>query len=279
LFSLDQKQMEKVVSGFQIPIKPEVLTNIQQLMSITEPDIEEVAALVSNDIGLSSAILKIINSPFYGMNRRISEIKQAVMMLGLTTINSLVTAIALRGAFEGEAAISLERFWDDATDVANAMTFLGQKVKSEIPVDMLYTLGLFHDCGIALLALKYPDYKDILIEANNSQTNSVALEEQHYQTNHAVLGFYVASSWNLPKELCQMILIHHDNQAIVAASDKQQQLALAVLKAAENLTETAKRYQQSSDWPQVKKEILSILGISEEDYSDLEDDFSELFDA
>jgi len=271
--------MEKVVSGFQIPIKPEVLTNIQQLMSITEPDIEEVAALVSNDIGLSSAILKIINSPFYGMNRRISEIKQAVMMLGLTTINSLVTAIALRGAFEGEAAISLERFWDDATDVANAMTFLGQKVKSEIPVDMLYTLGLFHDCGIALLALKYPDYKDILIEANNSQTNSVALEEQHYQTNHAVLGFYVASSWNLPKELCQMILIHHDNQAIVAASDKQQQLALAVLKAAENLTETAKRYQQSSDWPQVKKEILSILGISEEDYSDLEDDFSELFDA
>ena len=50
-------------------------------MEIYEPDTGGVANLISRDVGLSAAILKVINSPFYGMNRRISEIKQAAMML------------------------------------------------------------------------------------------------------------------------------------------------------------------------------------------------------
>ena len=50
-------------------------------MEVGEPGIGEIANLISRDLGLSAAILKVINSPFYGMNRRISEIKQAAMML------------------------------------------------------------------------------------------------------------------------------------------------------------------------------------------------------
>ena len=69
--------------------------------------------------------------------------------------------------------------------------YIGNKVKNEVPIDMLYSIGLFHDCGIPLLALKYPDYKNILMEANRSGYNSVALEEKHYLTNHAVLGCFV----------------------------------------------------------------------------------------
>lgn len=271
--------MAKVISSFQIPIKPEILTNIQNLMAVEEPDISEISELIAHDIGMSSAILKIINSPFYGMNRRISEIKQAVMMLGLTTVNSLVTAISLKNSFKGEASISLERFWDDAADTANAMTFIGQKVKNQIPIDELYTLGLFHNCGVALLALKYNDYKNILIDANNARVNSISFEEKRYDTNHAVLGFYVANSWNLPRHLCHLILIHHDFQSIKNESDDLALLSMAVLKAAENITEKAKRHQESTDWPHIKDHVLDILGLSEVDFSDLEDDFAELFDA
>ena len=172
MFNLDDKKMASVVSSFQIPVKPQILTDIQALLDNAEPDLGRIAVLIASDVGLSSAILKIINSPFYGMNRNISEIKQAVMMLGLKTINSLVTSLLLKSAFQGKACISLERFWDDSLDVANAMAFIGNKVKNEIPVDMLYTIGLFHNCGIPLLALRFDDYKSILIEANRSGVNS-----------------------------------------------------------------------------------------------------------
>jgi HD-like signal output (HDOD) protein len=246
-------------------------------MEEEEPCIDKIAHLISSDVGLSAAILKVINSPFYGMNRMISEIKQAVMMLGLKTINGLVTALLLKASFKGDACISLERFWDDSLDVANAMAFLGNKVKNKVPVDMLYTIGLFQNCGIPLLALKYPDYDKVLSEANRMGNNSIAVEEQKYKTNHAVLGYYVATSWHLPKEICKLILEHHELEPIKEVSGTQEQLALAVLKAAENMVERAKRHTNSPDWEDAKDYVLDILGISSIDFDDLQDDFLEVF--
>lgn len=277
VFNLDNKKMSDVVSSYQIPVKPKILKQIQDLLKVDEPDIEKVANIITSDVGLSAAILKIINSPFYGMNRRISEIKQAVMMLGLKTITGLVTALLLKASFKGGSSISLERFWDDAQDIANAMSYIGNKVKNEVPVDMLYSIGLFHDCGIPLLALKYQDYKKVLIEANQLGCNSVKLEEKNYRTNHAVLGYYVASSWHLPKEICYLIAQHHETDYLKNTSDSQAQLIYAVLKIAENMVEKIKRQNNSPDWDNVRDDVLEIVGLSSVDYTDLEDDFSEFF--
>ncbi len=277
MLNLDEKKISAGVSGFQVPVKPEILTSIDKLMAENEPDIDKIAALISSDVGLSASILKIINSPMYGMNRGISKIKQAVMMLGLKTINSLVTAILLKQSFSGKSSISLERFWDDANDIANAMIFIGNKVKTKIPVEMLYTIGLFHDCGIPLLALKYEDYKDVLIEANGSDNSFITVEEKHYQTNHAVLGYYISSSWHLPKEICQLILQHHDNRYLHSDVDYEYKIAFAALKAAENMVERAKRFNYSKGWQESEELILDVLGISVVDYADLDADFSESF--
>ena len=277
MFDLDNKKMAEVVSSFQVPIKPQILTDIQELLDADEPDIDDVALLISSDVGLSAAILKIINSPFYGMNRRISEIKQAVMMLGLKTINGLVSALLLRSSFRGDACISLERFWDDSLDVANAMAFIGNKVKNKIPVDMLYTIGLFQNCGIPLLALKYSNYKEVLVEANSSGVNSIALEEKQYKTNHAVLGYYVASSWHLPKEMCKLILSHHDLTYLSEINGTQEELAYAVLKAAEQMVERVKRHNGSAEWDSIKEDVFNVLGITSIDFDDLEEDYAEMF--
>ncbi|WP_114327075.1 HDOD domain-containing protein [Candidatus Colwellia aromaticivorans] len=122
--------MALVVSSFQIPVKPQILTDMQLLLDAVEPDVESIANLISNNVGLSSAILKIINSPFYGMSRKISKLKQAVIILGLETINALVTALLLKSSFQGNSCISLERFWDDSLDVANAMAFVGNRLQN-----------------------------------------------------------------------------------------------------------------------------------------------------
>ncbi|CAH0537339.1 HDOD domain-containing protein [Vibrio marisflavi] len=277
MFDIDEKKMAAVVSSFQVPVKPEALQDMQDIMDQPEPDINLVAELISSDIGLSAAILKIINSPYYGMSRTISEIKQAVMILGLQTINSLVTATLLKASMQGKASISLERFWDDSLDVANAMLFIGNKVKDKVPVDMLYTIGLFHNCGIPLLALKYENYKEILIEANNTGCNSIALEEKNYNTNHAVLGYFVATSWHLPKEICHIILQHHDKKFFDTILGTEAQIALATLKIAENLVERVKRHSLSPDWEDLESKVLDVLGLSVVDFTDLEDDFFDVY--
>lgn len=142
---------------------------------------------------------------------------------------------------------------------------------------MLYTIGLFRDCGIALLALKYKDYKNILVEANSNCKNSVELEEKHYQTNHVVLGYYVASSWNLPKNICTLILQHHDKNYLSVRTSSLEQLAFSVLKAAENMIEIVKRTNLSPDWSEVGEDVLDVLGITPADYICLVSDFTELY--
>jgi HD-like signal output (HDOD) protein len=277
LINIDEEKISAVVSGFQVPVKPEVLASIDQLMATKEPDIEKIADLILSDVGLSATILKIINSPLYGMNRKISKIKQAVMMLGLKTISSLVTATLLRQSFSGKSSISLERFWDDANDIANAMIFIGRKIKTKMPVEMLYTIGLFHNCGIPLLAVKYENYKNVLIEANTSGENFTAVEERHYQTNHAVLGYFISSSWHLPKEICQLILQHHDNRYLLSNVGDEYKIAFATLKAAENMVERTKRFNYAAGWQESEKLILNVLGISTFDYADIEEDYTECF--
>jgi len=277
LFNLDQEKISAVVSGYQVPVKPEILSSIDQLMSTKEPDIEKIARLISSDVGLSASILKIINSPLYGMNRKVSKIKQAVMILGLKTISSLVTATLLKQSFSGKSSISLERFWDDANDIANAMIFIGRQIKTKIPVDMLYTIGLFHNCGIPLLALKYENYKNVLIEANTAGEDFTAVEERHFQTNHAVLGYFISSSWYLPKEICQLILQHHDNRYLLSNVDYEYKVAFATLKAAENMVERTKRFNYAAGWQESENSILNVLGISTFDYADIEEDFTESF--
>lgn len=275
MYNISEETKSAMISGFQIPVKPEILSSIDQLMAEKEPDIQKAADLISSDVGLSANILKIINSPIYGMHRQISEIKQAVMILGLKTINILVTVTLLKQSFSGKSSISLARFWDDANDIANAMIFIGRKVKTKTPVEMLYTIGLFHNCGIPLLALKYENYKDVLMEANSSGEGFIAVEEKYYQTNHAVLGYFISTSWHLPKEICQLILQHHENYYLLSNVDSEYKIAFAALKAAENIVERVKRFNYAAGWEESEKLILDVLGISTVDYADIHDDFSE----
>ncbi|MGL1959341.1 MAG: HDOD domain-containing protein [Colwellia sp.] len=277
MFDLSSDKMAKVVSSFQIPVRPQILSDIQTLLDQEEPDIEKIANLLASDVSISASILKIINSPFYGMHRKISEIKQAVMMLGLNVINSLVVALLLKQAFKSDGNLFLEKFWDDAVDIANAMIFIGNTVKSELPIDMLYSVGLFHNCGIAVLATKYPDYEKVFMAANNDNKNYIEFEERLYQTNHAVLGYFVASSWHLPKEMCQLIAAHHDIGYLQESSSATNRLIFAVLKMAENLVERVRRFEETPDWEIVKDDVLTMLNFSDGDYADIESDFFELF--
>lgn len=278
MIDLDDNKLEQIMSGFNIPPKPEVLNQIQAITQSDEPKLAELAEVISKDIGLSSAILKTINSPYFGLHRAVSNIKQAVMFIGLSKVDSIATCLLLKEAFQGKSCISLERFWDNAADVANATLLAGDFVKEKIPLEQLYTAGLFHDCGIVAMSIKYPDYKDTLMQANSAATESITeLEQSIYDTDHAVVGFSIADSWNIPTQLCSAILHHHNRDFIVENNDDEQlALIYATLKLAENMVEIVKRNKESADWPFVKEKCFKLVGIDENDYQDLLDTYQNL---
>jgi HD-like signal output (HDOD) protein len=108
MIPITQDVIDYVTEGFTIPSMPKILIAVQKICADEDGNITDLAALVSTDIGLSSAILKTINSPIYGMNRAISDISQAVMLLGMGSVATLISGILIKQSFQGESAIRFE---------------------------------------------------------------------------------------------------------------------------------------------------------------------------
>lgn len=273
----EQKNVVRSLEGFYIPSNPAVLDQLGAVLTEPGVDIIDIADIVATDIGLSSAILKIINSPFYGMSRTVVDIKQATILLGLDTVKAVHAKAMSRVGSQDNSCISLERFWDNASDIANTMEYIGENIKTKLPKEHLRTVGLFHDCGIPAFANKYPNYINTLVAMDReSDITSTEIENEQYNSNHAVMGYYIACAWNIPKDICEIILHHHDVDFLHTQHDEHVQLTFACLKAAENMVEKAKRFKDTNDWPHIKDDVCDTLGFDIRDYQDLEDDICEM---
>ena len=129
MIQISQEVIDTVSQGFNVPSKPVVLTEVQRICASEEPDMNELADIIAHDMGLASAILKTINSPSFGMNRVVSDIQQAVMLLGFNAVSTLVAGILIKQSFKGDAAISFERLWDNASLVAETMVYIGKNIE------------------------------------------------------------------------------------------------------------------------------------------------------
>ncbi len=270
---VNEQVLSDVNKNFIIPPRPQILNDLELLASAQEPSLSDAAEIIAKDVAIASAILKIVNSPAYGLVRSVSNIKQAIMFLGWNGIEALVPSLKLKQMFaQNECCISLERFWDTASEIADVNMIIGQRLNN-VPVEYLYTLGLFHDCGIVPMAIKFDNYVSALHTSNNTYKESlIDIEERLYGTNHATVGYYLATSWHLPVDICQLILRHHDLSMLSNITGSNQQLCYSVLKMSENLVNCVLRGDTTKDWDDIEKHVLATLNMSEDDYIDLQEE-------
>jgi HD-like signal output (HDOD) protein len=237
--------------------------------------------IISKDVALSSSLLKTVNSPAFGLKRTVTDIKQSVIMIGYSGVTNIASFYQLQNSFKEKAAISLEKFWDTAMDTANMMSLLLENLSITLSCtkEDAYAFGLFRDCGIPLLAIKYTDYKEVLIEANSSpEQEFTSFEDNRYETSHATMGYYMAHSWNLPKNICELILRHHEPDFLASSdSDESQKELYALIKIAGNTLSQYKFAKDDCEWFLAKDHVLDFFAISEPDYQDIEDDLKEAF--
>ena len=278
--ALTPENIEKVLKGITIPSPPQVVADLQMEMAMPDPDLNEMADMISKDPGLAGGVLKTLNSPFYG-NRDIASISKAVMMLGMNTIANIVNTLYLRDAMSQEDDIAddvykaMTRFWDSAADVARACQLIAQRLRFNDP-DMAYMLGLFHNAGIPILMQRFDDYPEVIAQSYLLDEHRIVdTENKHYKSNHAVISFYAARSRKLPQILCQVIAAHHSALDIFSEHDKtnpDEKFLLAILKLSEHIAglhRTIGNNDEDLEWQQIQDNELEYLGLSQFDYDDL----------
>ncbi|MHC4473385.1 MAG: HDOD domain-containing protein, partial [Planctomycetota bacterium] len=205
LFPLIAKRIDS------IPTLPLALAALSAATEGEERSASEVARLVESDPALTAKVLKVINSPFYGLSCKISTLAHAIAMLGVPAIRKLAAGIASFGEVQSEAAaLDKPRFWQHSLAVATAARTIAKEVGYDLPEEA-FIGGLLHDVGKLVIDVYAPDeYTRLLEDAGDDPTEMAAAERRALEMDHAQVGSLVAEQWNLPKVLKAAIQFHHE---------------------------------------------------------------------
>lgn len=275
-----QEEMDKALKGIAIPPRPQVLVSLGKEMAKDDPDLLQIARLIGGDVGLTAAVLKTVNSPFFGLRSKVSSVAQAVSLMGMKTANQIATGLMLRNAVPGEKQ-SLEAFWDSAEKVANISAYLASTLP-RVAKDDAYSFALFHDVGVPILMQKFPDYRQTLELATDTPDRPVTeLEDERHATNHATLGYLLAKSWFLPTAICEGILRHHDATAFDDRDSisPEARTLVAITCLADSLNDAVTRARRNVQWDQMGALVLKHLGLDEVEYLDLKEEVASLMNA
>ncbi|RWW90735.1 hypothetical protein BHE74_00005177 [Ensete ventricosum] len=281
---LSAEQIQQALQGISVPPQPQIMVDLQMEQYMPDPDLEVIARLISQDPGLSGALLKIVNSPYYGLSNKIASIQRAVNLLGSRSIINLINAQSIKGEMSDDTIVTLNRFWDTAQDVAMTCLTLAKRTGSQA-VDEAYALGLFHDCGVPLMLKRFPNYMAVLEEAYanaGADCRVVDTENNAFNTNHAVVGYYTAKSWRLPEHVTDAIANHHNALAIFSdESSRNPQLKnlLAILKMAEHICSSYRVLGNQTvdhEWNAIGHLVLDYVGLSDYDFESMKLSIREL---
>jgi HD-like signal output (HDOD) protein len=265
------------LSAIKIPPRPAVLSNIEQEMRSKAPDFGALAKIISIDVGISAALLKISNSAFFGQRGNVRTVNDALQVLGLNSVASAIAAISLRKAFAHVP--NLERFWDSSARIAQLSGWLATQLEfpyRKVRAEEAYTFGLFRDCGIPVLLSMYADYLDILKTANDEEARPFTeVENEEMGVDHAMIGSALAKEWQLPIEFQAAIALHHDLDAISGLSPHiapdSSRYFMAVAQLAEYLFQKLTGLNKTCEWSKLGDACLQVLGIEEADIDKMVD--------
>jgi HD-like signal output (HDOD) protein/CheY-like chemotaxis protein len=200
-----------VETAEDFPTLSAVATRIAQMTADLQVPIPEVAELISMDVGLSSKLLRLVNSSFYGLSGKVSEIPQAIGILGYRKVGSLALGLAVMETFSRPlaAGFDLKPFWERSVCNAVSTGLLVARVRRNLPAEV-FTAGLLQDIGGLFLAQYFPtEYGGAISMSKALNVHPAVVEREILGIDHAAVGGILARHWKLPPIFEETIREHH----------------------------------------------------------------------
>lgn len=195
-----------------LPVLPGIALKLFNILSDPDSMITALAKVIETDPSLTLKLLKIVNSAFYGFARKIGTVKEAVVILGTDEIKNLAFGLSAAKTFQNvhfEGMANPNSLWHHSIGTAIIAEHLGQRV-SECKDVSVFTAGLIHDTGKIFLMEHFPKlYNEVYNTSIKHKIPVFEIEEEKFELNHALIGKFVATRWNLPESLSQAIACHH----------------------------------------------------------------------
>jgi len=209
----DNGLKEKILQGVkELPPMPQVVVKTQELMANPNVDAKKIAEVIETDQGIAAKVLKVANSSYYGMSGKISSISHALIVLGNSVLEEVVTLAGTEGILAGKLkgyGYDSKDLWKHSLAVAIGSKIISGQENPDLAKEA-HMAGLMHDVGKIILDTHVAERKDE-IEAYMEKEEKTFLdaENRYFGFNHAEIASEVCKKWNFPESIASAIKHHH----------------------------------------------------------------------
>jgi len=193
----------------RLPAQPSVAVRTVWVADQPNSSAKDLAAALTADPALTARVLRLANSAYYGLSRRVADVTFAVTVVGFPTVRAMA-AVHASGLFEGEHTVP-DGYWEHSVATATLCSVLAPR--AGVRPNQAFPLGLLHDLGSALLFRADPDrFEAVQAEARNGRPLRVA-EKAAYGMAHDEAAARVFSAWRFPETFFEAVADHHAHPA------------------------------------------------------------------
>ncbi|MBP8177724.1 MAG: HDOD domain-containing protein [Spirochaetes bacterium] len=272
-----------------LPIFPDVAVKILQLQEDNvDISFKELGSIILLDPALTAKILKVANSALYARQREVTNLQQALALLGFKMVKSLVLLVSASNIysksrklqFEATSAtitkISISMIWRHSVLTAFISKYIAIRKKYDDKKEDVFVAGLLHDIGRLVMMINFQDkYEQYISYLNQMQYNDIReIEEKVFDINHQDLGKIVLEKWNFPQELIDSVAQHH-----VVQVDSKYKLTVQIVGLANIFAKIIAHENLSQSDKDIESSSIKALNIEQDDYDYFTNEFIDVIYA
>lgn len=189
-----------------VPAMPNVIMHALNIMKDPDSNAKELAAVISYDQSLSTKVLTLVNSAYYGFSQQITSIHRAIALIGMSKAKNIIMTVAMRPMLITQGGKEL---WKHSIKTAVGCEHLAKYLKVMDP-DEAFVIGFLHDLGKLVLNLKDAKLYEKVTELARGGSNIIEAERLFFETDHCQMGSLLAKKWQLPILVANAIKYHHE---------------------------------------------------------------------
>lgn len=197
---------ELINSLKEVPAMPNVIVHALSIMKDPESGTKELARIISCDQSLSTKVLTLVNSAYYGFPQQITSIHRAISLIGMSKAKNIILTVAMRPMLLNQGDKEL---WKHSITTAVGCEYVAKYLKI-MDADEAFMIGFLHDLGKVVLNLKDAKLYEQVKQTSRVKSSILEIEQVYFGTDHCQMGSFLARKWQLPLLINNTIKYHHE---------------------------------------------------------------------
>jgi putative nucleotidyltransferase with HDIG domain len=263
-----------ILEVLELPTLSTVLNRILKVAGDARSSASDLAEVISKDQSLTTNILKIANSAYFGLSQQVTTVSRAIVVLGFDAVKSIALSASVIAAFPNKGnkkEFDRSKFWTHSLACAylckqiSRMTHLAD-------LETSFVCGLLHDIGKIVLDIHFPDsYERVFAELREQRVRLVEAECEALGFTHAEVGMWMAQRWKFPKSIIFSIANHHGP---IAEDDRYRELTATVRLANHLCLEEGICFPEQIPVESLEESVRADLKLGPQDMSRFREDLS-----